>query len=99
MFSSFLPPHTDEFVKMVITLFKPVAMLFWDDSSPAPRLSDSVDAAETANSFQLVFAAQIVAYVVKSNLPLLLGVRMFNQQSNGNWGAAATTKNLPAFLS
>ena len=54
--------------------------------------------AKIGDFFQLFFAAEVVANIVKQNSAMIVRVGVFYQQRDGNRGTAAAIKNLPTFL-
>ncbi|MNJ55773.1 hypothetical protein D3C77_512910 [compost metagenome] len=61
-------------------------------------LLDTSHATEAQDLLQLFFTAEVIANVVEIDFAVGLRFGVFNQKRNGNWGTAATTKYLAAFL-
>ena len=65
---------------------------------PTGNSLDCRDASELRDLGKLFFPGQVVADVVKMNLPFLCGGRVFDEKGNGDWGAAAGAENFATFF-
>ena len=65
---------------------------------PALLFGNAVNAAEFGNGFQLLFAGQVVSDVVEVNLSPFFGLRVFDEDGDGNRGSCALSENVVFFF-
>ncbi len=57
---------------------------------------DSADAAKSGDALQLFLAGEVIANIVKADLPMGSGIRILDQKGNGDRGATSAPKYLTA---